>query len=122
MTSITDHQRDYAMVKEWELQAYVSTQLKRMNILHHGDQNAGKRGPQAAAMMKATGACRGWPDMVIVPYPDVIVFVEFKTGRGSLSKEQKELHENMQLLGFPVKVVQTDCKYDAWDQVRELLQ
>lgn len=108
-------------VKEWELQAHISTQLKRLGILHHGDQNSGKRGPQAQAMMKATGACKGWPDMVILPCRDVVIWIEFKTAKGKLSPEQIDLHTRMAELGQSVFVVQAADKHEAWDKVRRIL-
>lgn len=108
-------------VKEWEMQAYVSTQLKRLGILHHGDQNAGKRGPKAQAVAKATGMCPGWPDMVVVLDYEVIIFFEFKTLYGKQSDNQLYIEEKLLSYGFPYYVIKSDDKLDAWDQVREVL-
>lgn len=109
------------IMQEWQIQAYVSTELKRRGILHHGDQNAGKRGPQAAARAKATGLCAGWPDMCIIPEENKIIFVEFKVTDGEQSKAQKEVQSHMALLDIPYYVVMANNGEEAWEQVRRLI-
>lgn len=106
---------------EWKLQAYVSTQLKRAGVLHHGDQNAGKRGPRAQAIAKATGMCKGWPDMCIPAPGGTTEWIEFKTGAGVLSKEQTHVHETLRKYGHNVTVVIADNEIDAWEQVKKRL-
>lgn len=105
---------------EWQIQAYVVAELFRLGILCHGDQNAGKRGPRAAAQAKATGMCAGWPDLQIV-LPHRVVFVEFKLVGGVVSKAQREVHQRLDELGFYVNVVYADTPEDAWERVKLLL-
>ncbi len=107
-------------ILEWKLQAYVSTQLKRRNILHHGDQNAGKRGPKAASMAKATGMCSGWPDLQVI-LPNEVVFIEYKTLKGKVSANQADVHTRLNDLGFKVYVIAAGTEIDAWDKTREVL-
>lgn len=108
------------MDDEFTLQSYVSTQLKRRGILHHGDQNAGKRGPRAAAQMKASGACKGWPDMCIV-HGSSVYWLEFKAWGGRVSKEQREVHGRLEEQEQFVGLVQAKTKEDAWKIVMDIL-
>lgn len=108
-------------MKEWEIQAYVSTQLKRKSILHHGDQNAGKRGPRAAAQAKATGMLAGWPDMVIIPKPYLVLFIEFKLSGGRQSPAQKAVQNQLNQLGFNYHLIKTDDPLEAWQMIEKLL-
>jgi hypothetical protein len=108
------------MNNEFEIQSYVSTQLKRLDILHHGDQNAGKRGPQAGAKAKASGLCKGWPDMCIL-YRHSAYWVEFKASNGKLSKDQERVHLLMRECGQRVFVVQEKTKEEAWEKIKAML-
>lgn len=105
---------------EWELQAYVCKHLHRAGILHHGDQNSGKRGRKAQVMAKATGMCAGWPDLAVL-LPRGPVFLEFKSARGRLTLKQAEVHKEMRKLGYEVHVVQTAKKEEAWEIVEKIL-
>lgn len=113
---------------EWQLQAYVSTQLHRLGILHHGDQNAGRRGPKAAAQAKATGMLAGWPDLVVVlPVPRYglphsrTVYIEYKTASGTVSAVQKALHARMAVLGLEVHVIHARLPQEAWVKTQAAL-
>lgn len=106
---------------EWRLQARVHTELSRLGILHHGDQNAGKRGPRAASIAKATGMCRGWPDMTVIPRRSEIFFIEYKTSDGKISKDQKNIHKAMSDFGFAVHTIFADTEDEAWRLTREVL-
>lgn len=105
---------------EWKLQAYISTELKRREILHHGDQNAGKRGPQARAIAKATGICKGWPDLCVI-HENKIHWFELKTAKGRLSPEQKAVHKIMDDNGIMVHIVKTDSPQEAWKAVKGVI-
>ena len=105
---------------EFIIQSYISTQLKRRDIFHHGDQNAGKRGPRAQTQMKASGACKGWPDMCII-YKGGVYWIELKTIKGSVSKEQKEVHERLAENGQSVYIVKEARKEDAWKKIQMIL-
>lgn len=107
--------------QEWELQAYVVTQLHRLGYVFHGDQNAGKRGPQAAARAKATGMRAGWPDLQVLFPQGRMVFFEMKTSAGRLSPSQIAVHNELAGLGFVVHTVYAKTPEDAWRQVEELL-
>lgn len=109
-------------VKEWEIQAFVSTQLNRHGILHHGDQNAAKRSYAQAAIAKATGLKKGWPDMVVIPDYQIIIFFEFKTMNGKQSEAQAEVEEQLISYGFPYYIVKTNDKQEAWNIVKEFIE
>ena len=123
---------------EWQIQAAVVRELHRLGVLYHGDQNAARRGFKSAAQAKATGMRKGWPDLtVVLPHegmpikptakgnyygiPGKIIYIEFKTLKGKLSKEQREVHQRLAECGFPVHVVYAKDGDDAWAQVRGIL-
>lgn len=103
-------------LQEWQIQNHVVRELVKRGILHHGDQNAGKRGPKAQMIAKATGMQSGWPDLTIV-LPNRILFVEFKKSNGKVSESQKRIHKELNALGFPVLVVFADTGEEAWAQI-----
>lgn len=108
---------DKAHTLEADLQAEQVSRLKELSdygktFLLAGDQNAAKRGPVAAAEAKRTGMEAGEPDLRIYCHNHlaipVTVMIENKNGGGYLSQEQKDRHEALERLGFPVYVIKTD--------------
>lgn len=107
---------DKAHTLEADLQAEQVARLKELpdygkTFLLAGDQNAAKRGPVAAAEAKRTGMEAGEPDLRIYIADDphgFTLLIENKNGGGYLSQEQKDRHEAMERLGFPVYVIKTD--------------
>lgn len=108
---------DKAHTLEADLQAEQVSRLKELSdygktFLLAGDQNAAKRGPVAAAEAKRTGMEAGEPDLRIYCRDSagiqMTVLIENKNGGGYLSQEQKDRHEALERLGFPVYVIKTD--------------
>lgn len=109
---------DKAHTLEADLQAEQVARLKELpdygkTFLLAGDQNASKRGPVAALEAKRTGMEAGEPDLRIYIAADphgVTLLIENKNGGGYLSQEQKDRHELLERIGFPVYVIKTDDK------------
>lgn len=97
-------------IYEDELQAEAclviqSFQSRGIAIDYAGDMNAGKRGFKAQAMAKRTGMRSGEPDFRIYLDGAITVMIEFKVkGHGSVSKNQKKRHAELEALGFDVRV------------------
>lgn len=108
------------MDTEFTIQSYVSTQLKKLGILHHGDQNAGQRTRNAGGRAKASGMRKGWPDMCVV-YKNTIHWIEFKSARGYLSQDQRDVHRLLKNNRQNVYVVQEDTKEKAWAVTKKIL-
>lgn len=109
-------------LSEFEIQSYVSTRLKQLNILHHGDLAGIKTSPSQAARAKACGMRKGWPDMCVV-LPGRVVFLEFKTINGRQSMEQRKVEKLMnECNNDSYYVVQCDTREAAWERVRGILQ
>lgn len=77
--------------------------------------NGGKRSKVVAALLKATGVKAGIPDLCIV-WRGRALFVELKSARGSLSREQREMHRKLTFCGCEVWTVR------ALDQMEYLLR
>lgn len=63
--------------------------------------NGGARHPAVAAKLKATGTRRGVPDLSLV-WKGRAIFIELKAKGGSLSPEQRAMHERLTLAGAVV--------------------
>ena len=68
--------------------------------------NQGKRTLRNGARMKAEGMTRGYPDFAIYVARGGFfgLFVEMKTPKGTVEKEQKEIHEALRAEGYAVVV------------------
>ena len=75
----------------------------------------------SAGVHKAYGKKRGVPDCCILLNNGRTLFIELKTKRGYLSKEQKAVHERYKELGHPVYTVKTDNPYEAVNGVEDIL-
>ena len=97
-------------IYEDELQAEAclildSYKKKGIAVDYAGDMNAGKRGFKAQALAKRTGMRKGEPDLRIYLDGAITVMIEFKVkGHGSVSKDQKKRHAELEALGFDVRV------------------
>jgi VRR-NUC domain len=105
---------------EHEIQCYVVTQALRMGYLLHGDPLGLVRSSRLGAKAKVAGARKGWPDLCFVLDKEV-VYVELKTARGVVSREQKAVHKEMQERGIRIYVVKAKDGEDAWKQIQILL-
>lgn len=106
--------------KEWEIQAFIVQESRRMGLVVHGDQNGSSKTPKGVSMAAVTGALAGWPDLTFL-VPDVPVFVELKITGGSVSKPQREVHDYMTTMGYPCHVVYAASPIDGWNKVLEIL-
>lgn len=71
--------------------------------------NEGKRTPQEGNKLKRMGMSKGFPDLEIcVPKNGFHgLYLEFKSGKGKLSPEQKEWGERLGEAGYKVAVVRS---------------
>ena len=92
----------------------------RHRFLPAGDQNAAKRGPKAQVQAKATGMEPGEPDLRLYIAGGRLRMIENKVGRGKLSPDQVQRHEQLAALGHEVVVVRATSTEDAADQAEAL--
>lgn len=114
-------------IPEWRLQAAQVRRLRSMPehgrlFLIAGDQNAARRGPQAAVQARATGMTPGEPDLRVYLPGGRVAFIENKTLKGRVSPEQKARHAAMAALGHTVVVVKAGTELDAADQAEALVR
>ena len=114
-------------VPEWRLQAAQIRALRAMPehgrlFLVAGDQNAARRGPQAATIAKATGMTPGEPDLRVYLPNGRLALIENKTGTGRLSPAQVERHAALAALGHTVVVLRATTEADAAEQVLALVR
>ena len=94
----------------------------RHRFLPAGDQNAAKRGPKAQVQAKATGMEPGEPDLRLYIAGGRLRMIENKVGRGKLSPDQVQRHEQLAALGHEVVVVRATSTEDAADQAEALVR
>jgi hypothetical protein len=96
---------------------YLRTALPADCVVHHCRNEINKRGGHIArelAEAKRLGAVAGFPDLIVLTAPGALFF-EVKAEGSYASKAQKDMHERLGALGFPVAVVR------SVDDVREWL-
>lgn len=103
---------------EWRLQAAQVKALRRAReagwpIRIEGDMNSGRRTLREAGIAAATGINPGAADLRVFLPEGRLLMAENKTGKGSLSKDQKEAHAEFRRLGHDVVVIQTDSEDEA---------
>ena len=80
-------------------------------MIQHCRNEHGKRGQAgmiAAQMQKSAGVISGFPDLIVLPYANVgVFFLEVKAPKGRVSPAQKQVHEWLNRLGYPVGVVRS---------------
>lgn len=108
---------------EAKLQAQVMNYLHwalPANAVPHHSPNEGLRSPRARQLLKASGCQAGWPDIEIAwggPPPRVI-YIELKAPKGTLSPEQRDLHNRLFYCGHEVIVCRSvECVEES---LREL--
>lgn len=108
-------------VPEWRLQAAQVRALRAMpefcrRFTLAGDQNAGRRGKQTAAIAKATGMTPGEHDLRIYLEGGRLGLIENKAENGRLSPEQRDRHALLARLGFGYQaVIKAATEADAAD-------
>lgn len=105
--------------REWQLQAYVIQEARRIGLLIAGDMNQGKRNPGRA---KATGLLAGETDLRVYLTDGVMELIELKTSTGKLSANQKEHHERLMARGFRPHTVYAGSPAEAWRKVQGILR
>lgn len=95
---------------EWRLQAAQVRALRALPEFNKrftlaGDQNAGRRGIQTAAIAKATGLTSGEHDLRVYLEGGRLGLIENKAEKGRLSPEQRDRHALLARLGFSYQVV-----------------
>lgn len=114
-------------VLEWRLQAAACKRLFQMikagaNFAYAGDQNAAKRGYQAAAIAKATGMMPGEPDMRLYLPGGKLKMIEMKAKRTPVSADQEKRHPLLASLGFEIVIVRASTEDEAADAVEALVR
>lgn len=69
-----------------------------------GIPNAGKRGMKALNLARREGAAWGFPDDLILWSPARTALIEWKRPGGKPDDRQKDWHETLRHMGFPVLV------------------
>jgi len=59
-----------------------------------------------AGISKAMGLRPGWPDLELI-YRGQMIYIEFKSDRGRLSKDQRQVHAELKAAGAFVHVVRS---------------
>jgi len=55
---------------------------------------------RTGAKNKAMGVRKGWPDLTVFKFESKPIFIELKSPKGRLSKEQAEWRDRLQAMGF----------------------
>ena len=100
-----------------ELVTFLRRESAKRPFTFAADMNAGKRSKAQGGRLKAMGLTPGEADLRLYFPSGVIVHVELKTARGTLSKAQKERHKLLEGLGHEVYTIKTDDPEEG----RELL-
>lgn len=108
---------------EWKLQAAVVSDFHKCQDVgwrfeFAGDMGAGKRNGSRA---KLTGLKAGEPDIRVYLPMARLKMIELKTGKGVLSKEQKDRHKLLRALGFEIVTVWSSSEECVTAQCRKLL-
>jgi hypothetical protein len=77
----------------WNRQKY-----KNLNLIH-AHSNEGRRTKVQNGLLKAAGMRKGFPDLELPPPLAPALFIEMKTERGKIRKEQQEWAEKLVLAG-----------------------
>jgi hypothetical protein len=103
--------RSRASSAEDAIQAEIIGLLKVASIhdlIYFHPANGGKRPISTARRLKDIGVVAGVPDLVMIhPETGVTYFVEVKTDKGSLSKEQRAFRDRCLSLGHPWALVRS---------------
>jgi hypothetical protein len=97
----TEHQIQSAFFSWWNLVYRIP--------LAWAIPNGGKRHPAVGRKLREEGVRPGVPDVFIaIPVPDYSgLFLEFKSRRGAVTAEQKNLHQYLRNMGYAVEVVRS---------------
>lgn len=78
------------------------------DLIYFHPANGGKRPISVARRLKDIGVVAGVPDLILIhPKTGLTYFVEVKTEKGSLSKEQRSFRDRCLALGHPWALVRS---------------
>lgn len=97
---------------------YLRLTLPHGWIVQHTANNP--RNARMGAAEKAKGAIAGWPDLAIYGQIDGQArawFLEVKPPRAPVPDHQRETHDRLMAVGFPVRVARSvdDARRAVWD-------
>lgn len=75
------------------------------DIVVHYVQNEFKGNAISGRIAKTMGKLAGFPDLLVFLPSAKVLLIEFKSNKGTLSKEQKDLHPRLEALGHSVFIV-----------------
>lgn len=108
--------------KEWQLQAYITTQSHRSGYLFAAGMEGTFKGGAARAKAQATGQAAGEPDLRYYLPTGNLVMIELKTSSGRLGSSQLERLPRLRANGFNVCIVFGNSPVDAWNKVKRILE
>lgn len=105
--------------RDLQIQCVRRHWIQYPKILLHHSPNGGKRNKFEAEKFRLMGTRSGFPDIFIVVAKRGYhgLFIEMKTDTGSLTKNQKEVHELMKSEGYYVVVAKSFeefCMIEDW--------
>lgn len=122
-------------IPEYKLQAAQVRRLRALpeygrSFLLVGGMEAGKRGPQAATIAKATGLTAGHPDLTIFVVGGRCGFIENKTAEAAKKKKrtngldpaQVDRHAALRKLGHTVEVIVAANENEAADKAEAFVR
>jgi len=106
-------------------QIYVVSFLKKLQLINDcftfwHTPNGGNRNIAEASKLKMMGVLAGVPDLTIMAYNN-IHFIEFKKGKGKLSKEQNDFISRAGGYGYKVHLVAGDSPSEIVPQVEKIM-
>ena len=99
----------------------IVRELRRREVDHAADQNAGKRSERDGARRKALGMAAGEPDLRLYFPGGRLVLVELKRQKGVLSPAQKIRIPALRALGFTVHVLKARTPAEAVDKITTII-
>ena len=107
---------------EAEIQHQLVYWLKQKGIVFHAGLEGAKRHPAEQMRLKRAGMQSGFPDLTLFLRDQKTVFIELKTKNGSVSANQKLLHDRLRDVGFDVHVIRAATGGGAIDAVKDILE
>jgi hypothetical protein len=101
--------------EEDDLQAqvaeFLAVALPQGAVPHHSP-GEGLRSKRAQGHLVRSGFCKGWPDFEII-WRGRVYFIELKSGRGVVSKAQRETHRRLTYAEAPVMLCRSVPEVEA---------
>lgn len=87
---------------------------KSQDVIGFSVPNGGYRSWKAARTMKRTGQMAGVTDLIFLNLFGLAFFLEIKTRKGSLSKDQREFRDWLQARSIPWGIARSVEEAEAW--------